>query len=92
MVIVRYYPPFWYVFRSVTGIGDSVENKAKLAALLARGDTVQADVELGTVSGVGIFGVWVSHPVGVGLAVVGAPEAPLKAFLLCGSKNNKRMY
>ncbi len=72
----------WHVLRSVARVGHRVEDETELAALLARGHAVQADVELCAVCGVGVLGMGVGDAVGVGLAHVGALETALKALLL----------
>ena len=48
--------PLWDVLGGVALLGELVVDKPKLAALLAGGDPVQADVELGTVVRVGVPG------------------------------------
>ena len=51
--------PFRYILRSVTLVGELIEHEAELATLLSGGDGVEADVELGTVFGVGVLWVGV---------------------------------
>lgn len=46
--------PFWNVLWGVALLGELVVDESKLAALLTGRDSVQADVELGTVVRVGI--------------------------------------
>ena len=46
--------PLWDVLWGVTLLGEFVVDEAELAALLTGRDSVQADVELGTVVGVGV--------------------------------------
>ncbi len=51
--------PFADVLGGVALLGDLVVDEAELAALLPRGDPVQADEELGAVVGVSVLGVGV---------------------------------
>ena len=46
--------PLWDVLWGVALLGELVVDEAELAALLTGRDSVQADVELGTVVGVGV--------------------------------------
>jgi hypothetical protein len=48
--------PLRHVLGSITLVGELIEDKAELAALLTGRDTVQANVELGAVVGVGVPG------------------------------------
>ena len=48
--------PLWDVLWCVALLGELVVDKSELAALLSGGDSVQADVELGTVVRVGVPG------------------------------------
>ena len=48
--------PLWDVLWCVALLGELVVDEAELAALLTGRDSVQADVELGTVVGVGVPG------------------------------------
>ena len=56
IIIMVNHSPLWDVLGGVALLGELVVDKPELAALLAGGDPVQADVELGTVVGVGVPG------------------------------------
>ena len=51
--------PFRYILRSITLVGQLIENKAELTALLSGRDSVQADVEVSAVVGISVLGVGV---------------------------------
>ena len=54
-----HHSPFRYVLGSVALVGQLIEHQTELAALLPRGDAVEADVEVGAVVGVSVLGVGV---------------------------------
>merc|ERR1719278_2030229 len=64
----------WDVLGGVALLGELVVDKPELAALLAGGDPVQADVELGTVVGVGVLGMGVELAELIGGSLLGAGE------------------
>lgn len=67
---------FWNIFRRIARKCDGVENEAELATLGTGRHSVQADVELGAISGVGVLGVRVGGVKGVLLVgLLGALEA-----------------
>merc|ERR1719273_1298969 len=63
-----------HILGRVALLGELVVDEAELAALLARGDPVQADVELGTVVGVGVLGMGVELAELIGGSLLGAGE------------------
>merc|ERR1719278_187255 len=64
----------WDVLGGVALLGELVVDKPELAALLAGGDSVQADVELGTVVGVGVLRMGVELTKLIGGSLLGAGE------------------
>merc|ERR1719278_735382 len=64
----------WDVLGGVALLGELVVDKSELAALLAGGDPVQADVELGTVVRVGVLGMGVELAELIGGSLLGASE------------------
>lgn len=63
-----------HILGRVALLGELVVDKPELAALLAGGDPVQADVELGTVVGVGVLGMGVELAELIGGSLLGAGE------------------
>lgn len=60
-----------------------VVHQAQLAALFARGNSVQADVEFGTVRGIGVFRMRIRKAKGVPLGFeLGALETVLRDLML----------
>ena len=80
---LAFFLPFGDVFGWVALPCDGVEDQSELTALLPWGDTVEADVELGAVSGVGVLGMGVGNAKGVSLGKFGAVETRLERGLLC---------
>jgi len=64
----------WNVLWGVALLGELVVDESKLAALLTGRDSVQADVELGTVVRVGVLGVGVELTKLIGGSLLGAGE------------------
>merc|ERR1719201_1507270 len=64
----------WNVLWGVALLGELVVDEAELAALLTGRDSVQADVELGTVVGIGVLGVGVELTKLIGGSLLGAGE------------------
>merc|ERR1719323_1342511 len=64
----------WDVLGSITLLGDLVVDKSELATLLSGRDSVQADVELGTVVRVRVLGVWVELTELISRSLLGTSE------------------
>ena len=67
--------PFRYILRSITLVGELIENKAELTALLSGRDSVQADVEVSAVVGISVLGVGVELAELISWGTGGALEA-----------------
>ena len=81
--------PLGHIFGRIAGLCVLVVHQAQLAALFARGNSVQADVEFGTVRGICEFGMWVGQPEGaVSFRQSGgrAFEAVFRNLVLCSEK------
>ena len=82
--------PLGHIFGRIAGLCVLVVHQAQLAALFARGNSVQADVEFGTVRGISVFRMRIREakdfPLGFEL---GALETILRYLMFCRGINRE---
>ena len=73
-MILLSFSPFRYILRSITLLGQFIVDQTKFPPLFSGRDSVQTNVELGAVVGVGVLGVRVELSELVSGSVSGALE------------------
>lgn len=82
--------PLGHIFGRIAGLCVLVVHQAQLAALFARGNSVQADVEFGTVRGISVFRMRIRKAKDVSLGFeLGALETVLRYLMICRGSNRE---
>jgi len=79
-----------HIFGRIAGLCVLVVHQAQLAALFTRGNSVQADVEFGTVGGISVFRMRVRKAKDFSLGFeLGALETILRYLMFCRGSNRE---
>ena len=79
--------PLGHIFGRIAGLCVLVVHQAQLAALFTRSNSVQADVEFGTVRGISVLRMRIRKTKDVPLGgELGAPEPVLRYLMVCRGK------